>query len=148
MSSDPYDLERFVNAQAGMYAVALSELRAGQKRSHWIWYIFPQVAGLGFSAMAQRYAIQSRAEAEAYLQHPLLGARIVECAEALLAIHDRSVEQIMGEPDDLKLRSSMTLFARVSHAESVFERVLQKYYGGGEDAKTVAFLQRDEPEPA
>jgi uncharacterized protein (DUF1810 family) len=142
VTSDPFDLERFVTAQAGVYERALGELQAGQKRSHWMWYIFPQVAGLGFSSMAQRYAIQSREEAQCFLNHPLLGARIAECAQALLSLNGRTAGQILGSPDDLKLRSSMTLFARVGPPGSVFRRVLDKYFNGEEDPKTVEFLDK------
>lgn len=136
----PFDLDRFVTAQRNDYETALGELRAGRKRSHWIWYIFPQVAGLGFSSMAARYAIQSRGEAEAYLAHPVLGPRLRECAEALLAHKGKSANAIMGYPDDLKLLSSMTLFAAVAEPDSVFHQVLQVFYEGGEDPKTVSFL--------
>jgi len=141
-SADPHDLDRFVAAQNGIYDRALSELRAGEKRSHWMWFVFPQVAGLGSSSMAQRYAIRSRSEATAYLEHPLLGRRLTECAEALLSVHDRSAEDIMGYPDCLKLQSSMTLFAEISAPGSAFARVLQHYYAGTRDAQTLAFLHR------
>jgi uncharacterized protein (DUF1810 family) len=140
-SADPFDLARFVEAQEGSYEAALAELRAGEKRSHWMWFVFPQVAGLGSSTMARRYAIQSRAEAEAYLAHPILGARLRECAEALLSVDGRSAEQIMGYPDDMKLRSSLTLFAEVSPSKNIFERVLEKYYQGSKDPKTLDFLR-------
>ncbi len=145
-ASDPFELSRFVEAQASTYEDAVEELRAGLKCSHWMWFIFPQVAGLGFSDMARRYAIGSRAEAEAYLGHPLLGARLQTCVEALLAVEGRSAEQIMGDPDFMKLQSSMTLFAGISPAESCFERLLQKYYAGREDQKTVRFLTEDKRE--
>ena len=140
MTADSYNLQRFVDAQAGSYSEALAELRAGEKRSHWMWYVFPQIAGLGFSSMARRYAIQSRAEADAYLQHPVLGSRLKECAESLLSVNGRSAREIMGVPDDLKLRSSMTLFARVAPPGSVFEQVLEKYYAGAPDPKTIEWL--------
>ena len=113
-TDDPYDLDRFVKIQAGVYTTALSEIRRGRKSSHWMWHIFPQLAGLGFSAMAQRYAISDLAEAEAYLKHPLLGPRLVECAEAALLVQGRSAYEIFGSPDDLKFRSSATLFAAAS----------------------------------
>lgn len=141
-SSDPHDLRRFVEAQEPVYAAALAELRAGRKRSHWMWFVFPQVAGLGASATAQRYAIGSRAEAEAYLAHPVLGARLRECAEALLAVEERSAERIMGFPDVLKLQSSMTLFAALAGPESPFAAVLAKYYAGQRCARTLAFLEK------
>jgi uncharacterized protein (DUF1810 family) len=137
---DPYDLGRFVAAQAGAYAAALAELRAGRKRSHWMWFVFPQLAGLGSSAMARRYAIADVAEARAYLEHPVLGPRLVECAEALLAAEGRSARVIMGSPDDLKLRSCATLFARVAPPGSAFERLIDRYYGGEEDAATLRLL--------
>jgi uncharacterized protein (DUF1810 family) len=137
---DPHDLGRFVAAQAGVYAAALAELRAGRKRSHWMWFVFPQVAGLGSSAMARRYAIAGVAEARAYLGHPVLGPRLVECAEALIAIEERSAREIMGSPDDLKLRSCATLFARVAPPGSAFERLIDRYYGGEEDAATLRLL--------
>jgi uncharacterized protein (DUF1810 family) len=137
---DRYNLTRFVDAQAPIYARALSELRAGKKRSHWMWFIFPQVAGLGFSSMAQRYAIDSPAEAEAYLRHRVLGPRLIQCAEALLAVSGRTIQEVMGYPDYLKLQSSMTLFAAISPANSVFEKVLKKFYGGEIDKKTIRFL--------
>jgi uncharacterized protein (DUF1810 family) len=137
---DPHDLGRFVAAQAGAYATALAELRDGRKRSHWMWLVFPQLAGLGSSAMARRYAIAGVAEARAYLGHPVLGARLVECAEALLAVEGRSAREIMGSPDDLKLRSCATLFARVAPPGSAFERLIDRYYGGEEDAATLRLL--------
>jgi uncharacterized protein (DUF1810 family) len=139
-TTDPYELSRFVDAQEECYATAVEELRSGAKQSHWMWFVFPQVAGLGFSSMAQQYAIRSRLEAEAYLAHPILGPRLTACAEALLGVHDRSAEQIMGFPDVLKLQSSMTLFSEVSSPGSVFERVLEKYYGGEKDKKTIRYI--------
>ncbi len=139
-SRDPHDLERFVRAQAGDYERALAEIRSGRKRSHWMWYIFPQIEGLGFSAMSQRYAIRSLAEARAYLDHPLLGARLVTCVEALLRLEDRSAAQIFGFPDDKKLQSCATLFAEVSSPASVFHRLLDKYYEGERDRATLARL--------
>lgn len=145
--SDPFELSRFIEAQAASYELARQELAAGQKRSHWMWFIFPQVAGLGFSSMAQRYAIRSRAEAEAYLQHPVLGQRLRECVDLLLAVEGRSAEQIMGDPDFRKLQSSMTLFAEVAPGEPRFERLLEKYYGGEKDQKTLSFLVREGASP-
>ena len=135
-SEDAAALARFTAAQEGVYASALAELRGGQKRSHWMWFIFPQVAGLGYSPMAQRYAIHDLEEARAYLSQPVLGARLRECAEAVLAAEGRSAREIMGTPDDMKLRSSMTLFAQVDGPDSVFARVLAKYFGGNQDAET------------
>jgi uncharacterized protein (DUF1810 family) len=139
-SGDPYDLDRFVQAQAGSYDRALAEVRAGRKRSHWMWYIFPQLDGLGSSAMAERYAIQSLAEAEAYLRHPVLGPRLIACAEAALGVEGRSASDIFGSPDDLKLRSCATLFACVTPSGSVFDRLLAKYYGGVRDERTLQLL--------
>jgi uncharacterized protein (DUF1810 family) len=140
MSEDVHALSRFIEAQQDTYAAALAELKAGRKRTHWMWFIFPQVAGLGSSSMAQRYAIGSRAEAEAFLAHPILGRRLLECAEALLTVEQRSAEQIMGYPDVLKLQSSMTLFAAIAGAASPFERVLAKFYDRKRDPRTLAFL--------
>ncbi|HET9635874.1 MAG TPA: DUF1810 domain-containing protein [Gemmatimonadaceae bacterium] len=139
-SDDPYDLDRFVRAQEPDYARALSELRAGQKRSHWMWYVFPQIEGLGGSAMSRRYSIRSEAEARAYLAHPLLGARLRECFAAVLNIDGRSALEIFCSPDDLKLRSSATLFAAVSD-EPVFENVLRKYFDGEHDEETLRRLK-------
>jgi uncharacterized protein (DUF1810 family) len=135
-----YNLDRFVQAQARDYEQALSELQAGRKRSHWMWYVFPQLDGLGSSATSRFYAIGGRGEAEAFLQHPVLGPRLLRCAEAALAIDGRSANDIFGSPDDMKLRSSATLFAAVSPAGSVFEKLLHKFFAGVPDAKTVHFL--------
>jgi uncharacterized protein (DUF1810 family) len=137
---DPYDLDRFVQAQRNVYEQALAEIRSGHKRSHWMWYIFPQYAGLGSSPMSQQYAIKSLAEAEAYIQHPVLGTRLVECVEALLRIEDRSASEVFGASDDMKLRSSATLFAAVSPPGSVFERLLDKCFDGERDARTVQLV--------
>ncbi|MFT3830738.1 MAG: DUF1810 domain-containing protein [Opitutaceae bacterium] len=137
---DPFDLQRFLDAQAAVYAAALGELRAGRKHTHWMWFIFPQVAGLGASPMAQFYAIRSRAEAAAYLAHPVLGLRLRGCAAALLAIDRRSAMEIMGTPDDVKLRSSMTLFAALDGAGNPFATVLAKYFGGRRCDYTATFL--------
>lgn len=139
---DLYDLNRFVKAQASDYARALAEIRQGKKRSHWMWYIFPQFAGLGFSATSQHYAIKSLAEAEAYLQHPILGARLVECAKAMLQVNGRSAYEILGSPDDMKLRSCATLFAQVSPAGSVFHQLLDQYFQGELDARTLELIGR------
>lgn len=135
------DLERFVRAQDehGTYTQALAELRAGRKTSHWMWFVFPQVAGLGRSATAQAYAIADLAEARAYLAHPVLGPRLVECAEMVAEHRDKSAEQIFGGIDAMKLRSSMTLFARAG-AEPVFREVLDRYFDGEEDSATVERL--------
>jgi uncharacterized protein (DUF1810 family) len=139
-ADDPFDLGRFVAAQDDTYSQALAELRSGRKRSHWMWFVFPQVDGLGFSAATKRYAIKSGAEARAYLAHPVLGARLRECAEAVLAIEGRTAFQVFGSPDNMKLRSSMTLFAVV--ADSVFEAVLAKYFEGERDAATLELLAK------
>lgn len=139
-ANDPYDLRRFVQAQQDDYEQALSEINSGRKRSHWMWYIFPQFEGLGFSSMSQRYAIKSIAEATAYLAHPILGPRLVECAEAALRIEGRTAREIFGSPDDMKLRSCATLFACVSPAGSVFHQLLDKYFQGKRDDKTLALL--------
>jgi uncharacterized protein (DUF1810 family) len=143
---DPFDLQRFVSAQEGVHDKALAEVRAGRKRTHWMWYIFPQLDGLGSSPTARRYGIKSIEEARAYLAHPLLGPRLVECAEAALAVEGRTASEIFGYPDDLKLKSSMTLFASVAEPDSVFVRVLDKYYRGEQDARTLELLDqlRDE----
>ena len=137
---DSHDLKRFLGAQEGVYERALSELRAGRKRTHWMWYIFPQIGGLGMSETAKRYSIKSIEEAREYLEHPVLGPRLLRCAEAMLALEGRSVSEIFGSPDDLKLRSCMTLFARVAEPGSVFVRVLEKYYKGVQDEKTLSIL--------
>jgi uncharacterized protein (DUF1810 family) len=135
--SDPFNLERFVAAQNGVYATVLAELRAGQKQSHWIWFIFPQIKGLGRSATAERYAISSRAEAAAYLAHSVLGPRLRECTRLVNEIDGRAIEEILGYPDDLKFRSSMTLFANVTDDNALFLAVLQKYFHGELDQSTL-----------
>ena len=137
---DPHDLGRFVDAQAGDYEQALAEIRSGRKRSHWMWYIFPQIDGLGFSSMSRRYSIKSVAEAEAYLAHPVLGPRLTECAEAALRVEGRSALEVFGPPDDMKLRSCATLFAHVSPPGSVFERLLSKYFDGERDERTLRLI--------
>jgi uncharacterized protein (DUF1810 family) len=139
---DPYDLDRFLLAQARDYDRALSELRAGKKQSHWMWYIFPQIEGLGHSPMSARYSIKSAAEARAYLDHPILGPRLRECATVVRDIVGRSAIQIFGSPDDLKVRSSATLFAAVSN-DGVFEQVLQRYFNGEHDKETLRLLGRE-----
>jgi uncharacterized protein (DUF1810 family) len=139
-AADPHDLGRFVQAQEGDYERALAEVRSGRKRSHWMWYIFPQYDGLGFSSTSRLYAIKSLAEARAYLGHPVLGPRLVACAEAALGIEGKSAYEIFDSPDDMKLRSCATLFARVAPAGSVFERLLDKYFQGQPDPKTLRLL--------
>jgi uncharacterized protein (DUF1810 family) len=137
---DPFDLKRFLEAQRPVYAAVLAELGAGRKRTHWMWFIFPQIDGLGSSTMAVRYAIAGLDEAKSYLAHPVLGARLKECTELLLQIPGRSIDEILGFPDNLKLKSSMTLFAQASDPWSVFTDVLDRFYGGTQDEKTLAIL--------
>lgn len=139
MSADPFDLKRFVSAQEGDYARALAEVRAGRKRTHWMWYVFPQLDGLGSSSTARFYALKSADEARAYLAHPLLGPRLLECSEAALAVEGRTASAIFGFPDDLKLRSCATLFAHISPPDSVFAQLLAKYFDGP-DARTLELL--------
>jgi uncharacterized protein (DUF1810 family) len=137
---DPFDLARFTTAQEGVYTRALAEIRNGEKRSHWMWFIFPQIDGLGFSSTAKHYAIKSPDEARQYLAHPVLGPRLIECAEAVLAVEGRSASDIFGYPDDLKLKSCMTLFESVTGQGSVFSQVLAKYYQGNRDTRTQEIL--------
>jgi uncharacterized protein (DUF1810 family) len=140
--ADPHHLQRFVDAQDGMFDTALAELRAGAKQSHWMWFIFPQLAGLGRSPTAQYYAIRSLDEARAYLEHPLLGPRLRQCVEALLPHAGKhSAEAILGPIDALKLRSSLTLFDHVA-PEDVFARALAGFFGGEPDARTLALIGR------
>ena len=140
-TGDPYNLARFVETQERDYERALSEIKAGHKRSHWMWYVFPQFQGLGRSSISQHYAIKSVAEARAYLAHPLLGPRLVECAEAALHVQGRSAHDIFGSPDDMKLRSCVTLFASVAPRDSAFQRILDKYFAGEPDDRTVRLLR-------
>ena len=144
-ANDSFDLQRFLDAQAPVWPRVDAELAAGAKASHWMWFVFPQLAGLGRSALARHYGIRSCAEAQAYWQHPLLGPRLRACCERLLAIDGRSARQILGTPDDLKLRSSMTLFALVVADEPVFERVLRKYFSGQRDPVTIERLGANAP---
>jgi len=137
---DPYNLQRFVDAQNSVYDEVCAELRKGDKRGHWMWFIFPQIKGLGHSATADRFAISSREEAVAYLEHPLLGARLRECSRLVTLVEGRSISQILGYPDDLKFRSSMTLFASVTTDHRVFLDALQKYFGGEFDGLTLERL--------
>lgn len=138
----PYDLERFVAAQdsGGTYQRVVAELRNGHKASHWMWFVFPQISGLGRSAMAQKYAITSVAEARAYLGHPVLGPRLLECAQILLSLRDTTAERILGDIDAMKLRSSMTLFQRAEPSQPVFGQVLHQYFDGGPDPATERLL--------
>lgn len=145
-SPDPHDLDRFVSAQAGVHERALRELRSGRKRSHWMWFVFPQIAGLGRSSTARRFAIRSADEARAYLAHPTLGPRLIEAADTVRAAHrdDPTLDAtaLMGSPDDLKLRSSMTLFAEVADDPTPFQAVLDAYYDGVADPRTLEILGR------
>ena len=145
-SGDPFDLSRFTRAQERIYESVLAELTSGRKRTHWMWFIFPQIDGLGHSSTAKQYAIKSLEEARQYLNHPVLGARLSECAEAILAVEGRSVSEIFGSPDNLKLKSSMTLFASVAEKpHSVFIAVLEKYFRGVEDDRTLQLLGSIKP---
>ncbi|MBV1788150.1 DUF1810 domain-containing protein [Marinobacterium sp. D7] len=134
---DPYNLKRFLEAQARDYKVALWELKGGRKRSHWIWYIFPQISGLGRSVRADIYAIETLDEARAYLNHPILGPRLIECANTMLSVEGKSARDILGMPDDMKVRSCATLFEAVSEKGSVFEKLLNKFYNGERDKLTL-----------
>jgi uncharacterized protein (DUF1810 family) len=137
---DRFQLQRFVDAQQHVYETVLKELRAGRKRSHWMWFIFPQISGLGRSATAQTFALSSLAEAAAYLAHPTLGPRLRECSVLVAGIEGRSVDEIFDYPDDLKFHSSMTLFAQAAPQEPIFAACLQKYFGGQPDPRTMARL--------
>ncbi|MFL9915130.1 DUF1810 domain-containing protein [Paraburkholderia fungorum] len=137
---DPYDFQRFVDAQEPVYAQVCEELRGGRKRSHWMWFVFPQIQGLGTSAMAQRFAISTLAEAEAYLRHPILGQRLREATRLVNLVKDRSIEEIFGYPDDLKFKSSLTLFARATSDNEIFMEALRKYFGGEVDSRTLQQL--------
>ena len=137
---DPYNLSRFVDAQSLVYEQVCAELREGRKRSHWMWFIFPQIKGLGHSQLARRFAISSLEEAQAYLKHPILGLKLRECTRMVNQVKGRSIDQIFGSPDDLKFRSSMTLFARVAPDDQVFNEALQKYFGGEPDPSTLERL--------
>jgi uncharacterized protein (DUF1810 family) len=140
MGYEEHDLERFLQAQQGVYEHACTELRSGKKQSHWMWFIFPQIHGLGSSEMAQKFAISSLEEAKSYLEHPVLGARLRECAGIVVGLEGRTAEEIFGHPDDLKFHSSMTLFAKaseISEEDLVFSDALDKYFEGKEDAGTI-----------
>jgi len=138
--NDPWDLQRFVTAQQPVYETVLAELRAGAKRSHWMWFIFPQIEGLGHSEMARRYAIASLEEARAFLRHPVLGPRLRTCSGLAAGINGRNAHQIFGSPDDLKFHSSITLFAQAAEDEQVFRDCLAKYFAGKPDPATLAQL--------
>ena len=141
MTDDPFDLQRFVDAQAPVYERVRAELKNGRKQSHWMWFIFPQIAGLGHSAMARRYAISSLDEAKVYLAHPVLGPRLRECTRLVVQTDGRSAYEILGSPDDMKFHSCMTLFARAAPQEDAFMDGLGKYFDGAEDQATVARLR-------
>jgi uncharacterized protein (DUF1810 family) len=142
--SDAFNLQRFVVAQGPVLAQVSAELRAGAKRSHWMWFVFPQIEGLGRSATAQKYAISSREEAEAYLRHPVLGPRLRECTRLVCLVEGRSLREIFGAPDDLKFHSSMTLFANVA-PDDIFSEALAKYFGGKGDLATLERLRARRP---
>jgi uncharacterized protein (DUF1810 family) len=137
---DPHNLQRFVDAQSPVFERVISELRQGRKRGHWMWFIFPQISGLGHSATAAGFAISSRQEAEAYLDHPILGPRLRECTRLLTLVEGRTIQEILGYPDDLKFRSSLTLFARITPDDRIFQDALDKFYGGEYDAMTLERL--------
>jgi uncharacterized protein (DUF1810 family) len=139
-AGDPHNLERFVEAQEDGYQQALSEIASGRKRSHWMWFIFPQFEGLGTSSTSRRYSVKTAAEAEAYLRHPVLGPRLVECAEAALSVEGLTAAEVFGSPDDMKLRSCATLFASVSPEGSVFHRIVDKYFHGHQDERTLRLM--------
>ncbi len=142
MYYDPAGLDRYLKAQAGDYETALREIRGGRKRSHWMWYIFPQLRGLGFSSTAEYYGVKDLEEAKDYMEHPVLSRRLVEISEALLTLDTGDPAAVLGYPDDLKLRSCMTLFELAAPDEPVFARVLEKYYGGRRDSRTLSLLGR------
>jgi uncharacterized protein (DUF1810 family) len=139
---DPFQLERFLTAQADLYATALRELQRGRKTSHWIWFIFPQIAGLGRSPTAQHYAIGSLDEARAYLQHPILGTRLHQCLDALNALPETDVERVFGDLDAMKFRSAHTLFQAAAHGDAIITTALERWFGGKEDAATLTLLRR------
>ena len=137
---NPHNLQRFVDAQSPLYEQVCSELREGRKRTHWMWFIFPQIKGLGHSELASRFAISSLREADAYLKHQILGPRLKECTRLVNLVEERSIDQIFGNPDDLKFRSSMTLFAQATPDNQVFNEALRKYFGGERDHSTLERL--------
>lgn len=138
--TDPHELQRFIDAQSGVYPQVIEELSAGRKRSHWMWFVFPQVAGLGLSVMAQRFAISSKAEAAAYLAHDILGPRLIECTRLVMATSEKTINDILGSPDDMKFRSSMTLFDAVSKQE-IFAEAIGTFYPEGKDPATLDILR-------
>lgn len=139
-SADPFNLQRFLDAQASIYDRVLAELRSGEKQTHWMWFIFPQIAGLGSSSTARFYAISSVAEADTFLRHPVLGARLKECTELVLHVSGKTAFDVFGSPDDVKFRSCMTLFDRVAPNDGLFDRVLAKYFNGERDPRTLQLL--------
>lgn len=139
---DRFDLARFIDAQKQVYSGVLTELKNGRKRSHWMWFVFPQIDGLAHSSTSEFYAVKSLEEARAYLNHPVLGARLTECAEAVLAVENRSASEIFGFPDDLKFKSSLTLFESAADAEPVFGALLERYFNGERDSRTIELLKR------
>ena len=139
-----YNLSRFLEAQNKDYSRALGEIKNGRKQGHWIWYIFPQISGLGLSVTTQFYAIKDLNEASAYLQHPVLGSRLILISQALLSVEGKTAQQILGNPDDLKVKSSMTLFSLLPQPNPVFQAVLDKFYGGIQDKKTISILEKSE----
>ena len=141
-SNDHFDLTRFIIAQEMVYSRVLFELRNGRKRTHWMWFIFPQIGGLGNSSTTKRYAIKSIEEAQEYLNHPLLGKRLKECAETVLAVEGRSISEIFGYPDDLKLKSSTTLFENVADSDPIYASMLNKYFNGERDIRTLNLLEK------
>jgi uncharacterized protein (DUF1810 family) len=145
MSDDPFQLQRFIQAQERVYPQVCDELSGGKKRSHWMWFIFPQIRGLGSSETAQRYAISSLKEAEAYLAHPILGARVRECTELVVGVENRTATQIFGYPDDLKFKSSMTLFSRATAENQIYVQAIDKYFGGEADSLTLARIEYPSP---
>jgi len=140
--ADPFDLERFLKAQEEAFEIALEELRSGRKRSHWIWFVFPQIAGLGHSPTAQHYAIRSLEEAHAYLAHPVLGARLHECLKALQLLETDDAQSVLGDLDAMKFRSSLTLFAEADPGDAIVDAALDRWFGGERDAKTLQLLGR------
>ncbi len=143
---DPYNMQRFIDAQENDYEIALKEIGRGRKQSHWMWYIFPQITGLGYSAISRLYAISGLNEAQAYLGHPVLGKRLVAISEVLLQQKTGNATEIFGSPDDMKLKSCMTLFAMVPGADPVFELVLKKFFDGTKDDKTLSIIKDEENE--
>jgi len=135
--ADPFTLDRFVDAQDPVYERVLAELRRGHKTSHWMWFVFPQIAGLGVSAMARRFSISSLDEARAYVDHPILGARLRECTGLVCAVEGKTIQEILGSPDDMKFRSSMTLYSRAATDADIFEEALKKYFSGEPDPLTL-----------